>query len=103
MREMRGLVHRLDRGRGGAQESSRVPSHSGMSRPLHELIEANLRRVAHAKGLSLAAIARTNGISLERLLAIFSGEFDPDLQFVGRLAESVGLTAADLLAEHDLN
>jgi len=72
-------------------------------RPFHELIEANLRREAFLKGIALETIAQTSGISLERLLAIFSGDWPPDLQLIGRIAESVGLTAAELLTEPELN
>jgi transcriptional regulator with XRE-family HTH domain len=74
-----------------------------VSRPFHELIEANLRREAYVRGMSLDDIARASGISIERLLAIFSGDWSPDLQLVGRIAESVGLTAAELLTEPDVN
>jgi transcriptional regulator with XRE-family HTH domain len=72
-------------------------------RPFHELIEANLRREAYMRDMSLDNIARASGISMERLLAIFSGDWSPDLQLVGRIAETVGLTAAELLTEPDLN
>lgn len=71
--------------------------------PFHEVIEANLRREAYVRGMSLDEIASASGISIERLLAIFSGDWSPDLQLVGRIAESVGLTAAELLTEPELN
>ncbi len=76
---------------------------AGVPRPFHELLEANLRREAFLKGMPLESVARTAGISIERLLAIFSGDWSPDLQLIGRIAESVGLTAAELLTEPDLN
>ena len=74
-----------------------------MPRTVHELLEANIRRHAYAKKMPLDAVARASGISTERLLAILSGDFDPDLQLLGRIAESMGVTAADLLTEPDLN
>ncbi|WP_146158066.1 helix-turn-helix domain-containing protein [Enhygromyxa salina] len=74
-----------------------------MPRPFHELIEVNLRREAYVRGMSLDDIARAAGITIERLLAIFCGDWSPDLQLVGRIAESVGLTAAQLLTEPELN
>lgn len=74
-----------------------------MGRPLHELVEANVRRFALAKSVSLDAVARASGITTARLLAIFSGEFDPDLELLGRIAESLGVTASDLLAEPAFN
>jgi transcriptional regulator with XRE-family HTH domain len=74
-----------------------------VGRPLHELVEANVRRIAMAKQMPLDAVARASGISMERLLAIFDGRFDPDLELVGRIAEALGVTAADLVAEPDFN
>ncbi len=74
-----------------------------MGRPLHELVEANLRRIALAKRVPLDTVARASGITTERLLAIFSGDYDPDLELLGKIAESLGVTAADLLTEPDFN
>ena len=74
-----------------------------MGRPLHELVEANVRRHAAARSMSLGAVARASGIRLELLLSIFSGEYDPDLELVGKIANSLGLTTSDLLAEPDFN
>ena len=56
-----------------------------------------------AKSMSLDEIAQASGITTARLLAIFSGDYDPDLELLGRIAESLGVTAADLLAEPDFN
>ncbi len=53
--------------------------------------------------MPLDAVSRASGISHDRLLAIFRGDFDPDLGLVGRIAEVLGVTAADLLAEPDFN
>jgi transcriptional regulator with XRE-family HTH domain len=74
-----------------------------MPRPPNELVEANVRRLAAQKAMPLDAVARASGISHDRLLAIFRGDFDPDLGLVGRIAEVLGVTAADLLAEPDFN
>lgn len=74
-----------------------------MKRPPSEVVEANVRRYALAKGMSLEAVASAAGISFKRLVAIFRGDFDPDLGLIGRIAEEVGVTASDLLAEPDLN
>jgi transcriptional regulator with XRE-family HTH domain len=74
-----------------------------VSRAPNEIVEANVRRYAQAKSMPLDAVARASGISTERLLAIFRGDFDPDLGLVGRIAEALGVTASDLLAEPDYN
>ncbi|PRQ02027.1 helix-turn-helix domain-containing protein [Enhygromyxa salina] len=72
-------------------------------RPPNEIVEANVRRYAATKQMPLDAVARASGISVDRLLAIFRGDFDPDLDLVGRIAEVLGVTASDLLAEPDYN
>ena len=53
--------------------------------------------------MPLDAVARASGISTERLLAIFTGDYDPDLELLGKIAESLGVTASDLLTEPDFN
>ena len=74
-----------------------------MERPLHELVEVNVRRTALAKSMPLEAVARASGITMERLLAIFSGDYDPDLELIRRIAESVGIAVSALFTEPDFN
>ena len=76
---------------------------AAVKRAPNEVVEANVRRYALAKEMSLNAVARASGISIERLLAIFRGDFDPDLGLIGQIAEVLGVTASDLLAERDFN
>jgi hypothetical protein len=68
-------------------------------RPSHELLADNVREIAQAKGVSFVFLASKVGISTERLLAIFSGQFD----LLNKLAEGLGVGLADLFAEpiHD--
>lgn len=68
-----------------------------------EDLAANLHRLAFERGLSLDAIARAAGIPLDRLHAILTGEFDPDLELVDRIAQALGVTASELIAEPDYN
>jgi transcriptional regulator with XRE-family HTH domain len=49
--------------------------------------------------MSLDAVARASGISTERLLAIFRGDFDPDLDLIGEIATVLGVSLSELLAE----
>jgi transcriptional regulator with XRE-family HTH domain len=60
-----------------------------MARPIHEVIEANVRRIAARRGRSVADIAKEAGISTDQLLAIFSGEFDPDVDLLDRIADAL--------------
>ena len=68
-----------------------------------EVLAANLHRLAFEQGLTLAAIAQAVGISLERLQAILTGEFDPDLDLVNRIGLAVGVTASELITDHEYN
>jgi transcriptional regulator with XRE-family HTH domain len=70
-------------------------------RPSHELLAENVRRIAQAKGVSFVFLASVAGISTERLLAIFSGEFDPDLGLINKLADGLGVALSDLFADTD--
>ncbi len=68
-----------------------------------EVLATNLHRLAFEQGLTLDEIARAAGISLERLQAILTGEFDPDLDLVDRIAQALGITASALIAEPEYN
>jgi hypothetical protein len=70
-------------------------------RPAHELLAENVRRIAQAKGVSFVFLAGVAGISTERLLAIFSGEFDPDLDLINKLADGLGVALSELFADSD--
>jgi transcriptional regulator with XRE-family HTH domain len=60
-------------------------------------------RRAYEDLASLDAIARAAGISVDRLHAILAGDFDPDLELVDRIAQALGVTASELIAEPDYN
>lgn len=70
-----------------------------MARPPRELIETNLRREAAARGYSLVFVASRAGLTTVQLLAIFSGEYDPDVDVLINLASAVGCRLSDLF--HD--
>lgn len=74
-----------------------------MERAPNEVVEANVCRYALAKQMSLDAVASASGISLKHLTAIFRGTRDPDLGLIGQIAEVLGVSASDLLAEPDFN
>jgi transcriptional regulator with XRE-family HTH domain len=69
----------------------------------YEVLAANLHRLAFERGLTLDDIARAVGISLEQLQAILTGEFDPELELVNRIGLAVGVTASELIADHEYN
>jgi transcriptional regulator with XRE-family HTH domain len=69
----------------------------------YEVLASNLHRLVFERGVTLEDVARAAGISLERLQAICTGEFDPDLDLVDRIAQAVGVTASELLTETGYN
>jgi transcriptional regulator with XRE-family HTH domain len=69
----------------------------------HEALAANLYRIAFAKRIPLEAVARSAGISLDELLAIATGEFDPDVDVITRIAQTLGVRVSELLAEPTFN
>ena len=69
----------------------------------HEALAANLHRIAFVRGIPLELVARSAGISLDELLAICTGEVDPDLDVVTRIAQAIGVRLSELLAEPTYN
>jgi transcriptional regulator with XRE-family HTH domain len=72
-------------------------------RRAYEVLASNLHRLVFERGITLEDVAHSAGISVERLQAICSGEFDPDLDLVDRIAQAVGVTASELIAEREYN
>lgn len=69
----------------------------------YEILAANVKRLAHLRGSSLESVANAAGITLERLEAIFTGEFDPNIELVDRIANAVGVSASELITEPEFN
>ncbi len=75
-----------------------------MPRPQpHELLATNVRRIAEAKGVSFIALAAHARISTERLQEIFTGEFDPNLDLLNKLASGLGVSLPELFEESQSN
>ncbi|WP_181234326.1 helix-turn-helix domain-containing protein [Enhygromyxa salina] len=73
------------------------------TRPLHELLAWNVRRLSHVRGIPLPTLAATIGITPARLDAIFTGDFDPDLDLLNKIANALGVGVGDILADTKLN
>jgi transcriptional regulator with XRE-family HTH domain len=69
----------------------------------HEALAANLHRIAFVRGIALESVACSAGISLNDLLAICTGEVDPDLGVVTRIAQAIGVRLSELFAEPTYN
>lgn len=61
-------------------------------------VAARIVALRRAKRMSRADLARRIGVPTERLLRWERGEHDPKLASIVRLAEGLGVTAADLVA-----
>jgi len=56
-----------------------------------------LRREREKAGLSLAQLAQITGVSKPYLVRLETADSNPSLQLLGRLAEALDITVADLL------
>jgi predicted transcriptional regulator len=56
----------------------------------------NLRRLTEAKGIPLTVLADRAGIDRRQLFDMMAGEYDADLEWVGRLAEVLEVTLTEL-------
>jgi DNA-binding XRE family transcriptional regulator len=65
----------------------------------HEALASNLHRIAFTRGITLESVAHSVDISLDELLAICTGEVDPDLDVVTRIAQVVGVRLSELFAD----
>ncbi|WP_106392533.1 helix-turn-helix transcriptional regulator [Enhygromyxa salina] len=69
----------------------------------YEVLASNLHRLVFERGTTLDEVARAAGITREQLDAICTGEIDPDLDVVYRIAQAVGVTGSELIAEPNYN
>lgn len=69
----------------------------------HEALASNLHRIAFMRAISLASVAGAVGISLDELQAICTGEIDPDLEVVTRIAQAIGVRLSELFADPTYN
>jgi transcriptional regulator with XRE-family HTH domain len=64
---------------------------------LRQVFAANLRRARHARGLSQEALAYEAGVNRTYLSKLEKGASYVGLEIIGKLADMLGLEAADLL------
>ena len=64
---------------------------------LREVFATNLRRLRHEKGLSQDDLAYEAEVSRSYLSQLEKGVFYASLKIIGRLAEAMGVEAAELL------
>jgi transcriptional regulator with XRE-family HTH domain len=65
----------------------------------HEIVTENLRRLTEAKGIPLTVVADRAGIDRRELFAMMAGEYDPDLDWLGRLADALKVPMSELFLE----
>jgi transcriptional regulator with XRE-family HTH domain len=65
----------------------------------HEIVTENLRRLTEAKDIPLTVVADRAGIDRRELFAMMAGEYDPDLDWLGRLADALEVPMSELFLE----
>ncbi|EDM76684.1 hypothetical protein PPSIR1_38189 [Plesiocystis pacifica SIR-1] len=69
------------------------------SRPGYILLTENLRRLTEEKSISLASVADLAGIDRAELFAAMAGEIDPDLDWLNKLADGLGVKVSELVRD----
>jgi transcriptional regulator with XRE-family HTH domain len=67
-----------------------------------ERVGANIRAERERAGLSLSQLSQQSGISKAHLVRLENRGGNPSLEILGRIAEALGVTVADLLGEPKL-
>ena len=71
------------------------------NRPAHILVAENLGRITEARGITLADVAARAGIDQRELFAVFSGQYDADLEWLGKIASALEIEMAELLVDRE--
>lgn len=62
-----------------------------------ELLTENLRRLTELKQIPLTVLADRAGIDRAQLFAAMAGEYDPDLDWLNKLADALAVPVSELL------
>lgn len=73
-----------------------------MDVPAYELLRENLRRLTEERGVSLSELADRAWIPRTELFEAMTGEYDPDLEWLIRLAKALGVQLSELFDERTL-
>lgn len=68
-----------------------------MPRPGYELLTENLRRLTEAKKVPLTVLADRAGIDRAELFAAMAGEYDPDLDWLNKIADVLEVHVSELV------
>jgi transcriptional regulator with XRE-family HTH domain len=71
--------------------------------PLVQSLARNLRERRRERGLSLSDLARKSCIAKATLSGLESGRGNPTIETVGALADALGVSSGDLLAEREFS
>lgn len=64
---------------------------------LKEVVAINLRRLRHAKGMTQEELADSSGLSARYVGAIERADVSASVTVLGRIADALGVEAADLV------
>jgi transcriptional regulator with XRE-family HTH domain len=63
-------------------------------------VSENLHRLTEEKGMSLAVVADRAGLDRREFFAVLTGEQEGDFDWLTKVAEAIGVDAADLVVDH---
>ena len=69
------------------------------SRPIHELVSENLRRLTEKKGLPLTVVADRAGLDRREFFEVLAGEREGDFEWLRKVAEALDVEIFELLVD----
>ena len=69
------------------------------SRPIHELVSENLRRLTEKKGLPLTVVADRAGLDRREFFEVVAGEREGDFEWLRKVAEALDVEISELLVD----
>ncbi|PRP95833.1 hypothetical protein ENSA5_37020 [Enhygromyxa salina] len=69
------------------------------SRPIHELVSENLRRLTEEKGVALAVVADRAGLDRREFFEVIAGEREGDFEWLRKVAEALDVEIAELVVD----
>lgn len=68
-------------------------------RPVHEIVSANIIRIADEKNIPLTEVADRAGMDRREFFAVLEGSKEGDLAWINTVARALGVGTAAMLAE----
>lgn len=70
-------------------------------RPPYILVAENLDRITASRGITLADVAKRAGIDQSELFNVITGQYDADVEWLGKIARALDVRMAQLVIDRE--